>query len=199
MSAASSCTPSVRAQEIIQTCVGLKDSGAVAAYLHRVSADLPIRPIPRESIDYLERYFLSCEGGVYSYLHRFVRGDGDRAVHCHPWRVASSTILTGSYKELRGRKPTGEQMPEYQVSEFHPGDENIITADDIHQIISVEAETWTCFQHTEWVSEWGFYTLLDKHRHFRFDREKGGGRNRHWWRRAPLGRDFSRFPMKEAA
>jgi hypothetical protein len=135
-----------RAEEIIHNCAALKDREAIVCYLHEQSGAMPIRIIPRTTEKYLERYFVGYENGVYNYLHRFVAEDADRAVHCHPWLFAKSTILTGSYKELHGKKPTGDQMPEYQLCEYHAQDENIITSEDVHQIIRTEPETWTCFQ-----------------------------------------------------
>lgn len=71
----------------------------MASFLFWLTWDLPLKNICEEGRPYLERYFLFAVNGWVFYIHRFVGSDPDRGLHCHPWRIAFSIILSGWYWE----------------------------------------------------------------------------------------------------
>lgn len=76
------------------------------------------------------------------YLHRFFRGDEDRAVHSHPWRHAVSLILTGGYEEFRWMPLTRE----FEVRHLTPGKINYIRRNDYHRVeLYAKQGCWTLF------------------------------------------------------
>lgn len=138
------------------------------------TASMPLRLIrANPARPYLERYFLAAEAGEFLYLHRFVNGDGDRHTHNHPWKIATSLILAGSYEEARreGDGPTSHHR-------WVAGDRNVITAQTKHRIAFTEPETWTLFCHSEWVSDWGFE---DDDGVIHRNQPDPDGTNRNWW------------------
>lgn len=152
--------------------------------LLEMSEDLPLRTISIGGKPYLERYFVGINGSDPVYLHRFVDGDGDRYLHNHPWDTATATIIAGGYRERR--MSHGGTVETRHLS---AGDQNLLRADDLHQIISVQKETWTLFTHGPWAHKWGFVERWndDGTPVVRCDPEDGV--HRLWWLTAPLGRD----------
>lgn len=164
-----------------------------------VSSDLPTRLIPIYDRPYLERHFVGSHDEHYLYLHRFVNTDGDRGLHCHPWDWFSSLILCGRYVERRSRVLGSGLIAPIGIREYGPGDQNTIELNDIHQIVSIAPETWTLFAHSKWSRDWGYYPPLQRAQGagaiaVSFVPEGGESRNRHWWARAPKGRDSGREP-----
>lgn len=111
---------------------------------------------------YLCRYYLFRRSwlGKYGkflpsvYLHRFYRGDSDRALHDHPWGFSLSLVLTGGYKEWRWN-PVEERVDE---SVLRPGDINIVRAKDYHRVeLLEESGCWTLFISGPRVQEWSFW------------------------------------------
>lgn len=76
------------------------------------------------------------------YLHYFFRGDEDREVHNHPWRLAFSLILAGGYKEYRW-------LPKRQLFSqrvLSPGNVNLIGKHDFHRVeLDQSVGCWTLF------------------------------------------------------
>ena len=146
-----------------------------ARNLFELTAKLPLRMIrANPERPYLERYFLSCSETEYVYLHRFVNGDGDRYTHNHPWAEAHSLILTGHYEEIRRE---AQDAPE-TLRLLRPGDQNLITNENLHRISYTAPETWTLFSHSEWISDWGF---LDDTGAMQRNQSDPDGSNRFWW------------------
>ena len=70
--------------------------------LYHFSGFLPCKSIRGNAeVPYMERYFLLDCFGTRIYLHRFLGGDAEEAVHDHPWAKAKALVLTGRYEELR--------------------------------------------------------------------------------------------------
>lgn len=164
-----------------------------ATRLFEMSSTMPMRFIrATPERPYMERYFLANIDGEYAYLHRFVNGDGDRYVHSHPWDLATSLILAGSYEEVR-RDLKGQESTFKRC----PGEFNTITASTLHRIMFTQPETWTLFVHTEWVRDWGFER--DNGEMVR-NQSDPDGTNRFWWTwpsSLELHRD--RYPFLETA
>jgi hypothetical protein len=100
---------------------------------------------------YMTRRILLKTRWLSIYLHRFWRGDHDRALHNHPWRWAASFIVRGSYVEQRlGKKPRA-------VRWF-----NWITSRSYHRIAELRGEVWSIFIGGPKAQDWGF---LFKGRH----------------------------------
>lgn len=99
---------------------------------------MPMKTIQVNGEDYLQRYFVGKDDhGNQDWLHRFLRADGERHHHSHPW-AADITILCGWYLEEVRRK-TGSVF-DRMVFE---GDETFIDPDRMHRIIDVKPNTWT--------------------------------------------------------
>lgn len=94
-------------------------------------------------------------GPIAVYLHRFHRGDEDKALHNHPWRWALSLVLTGGYSEER--RVGGAFVVQHIV---RPLSFNWIGHDDFHRVDLLEADCWTLFISGPKVSSWGFW---DRH------------------------------------
>lgn len=160
--------------------------------LYEISQGLPIKFIYTDGEPYLERYFLGQSGFYTGYLHRFVAGDGDRHLHNHPWDVSLSFILRGGYRQQVPTKDVVLGNPVDLVTQaFHAGDMNVIRANDYHQIIDVDIETWTVFVHTPTSQSWGFLegdlnSGATRHRTHLSSHE------RNWWEKAPLAKNAPR-------
>lgn len=128
-------------------------------FLFRLSSRLPCRVIGVNDSPYLERYYVGKLFGITFYLHRFIRGDGDREVHDHPWRTSVSLILCGGYEEFRAEyiAPDG---PIGKLRSLKPWRLNIIRHNRFHRITQTQPETWTLFMHTRRVKGWGFLKAL---------------------------------------
>lgn len=76
------------------------------------------------------------------YLHYFFRGDEDREVHNHPWRMSASLILVGGYQEFRW-KPAKK---DFDVRYLTPGKVNFIGRNDYHRVELFDHQgCWTLF------------------------------------------------------
>lgn len=69
------------------------------------------------------------------YLHRFHRGDRERALHNHPWRWAAALILVGGYVEERPGR----------MRRLGPGRINLLTIYTLHRVDLITVPTWTLF------------------------------------------------------
>lgn len=151
----------------------------IARFLFWLTAHRPARLIKLDGQPYLERYYAGSLFGFYFYLHRFVRSDGERHVHDHPWNSAMSLVLTGHYVEVQGRVADRIHLRSRIISWFNritrkPGKHTV------HRIAATEAETWTLFFHSEWQHGWGFYDVnVDgtyTYTPYKIDRAR-----RYWW------------------
>lgn len=170
--------------------------------LYRMTANKPCRLIHSEDNRYLERYYLGNILGFTFYLHRFVAGDGDRALHDHPWRISAAVCLAGGYDEKRVKWFNPDTVYDCEMRKVRPGKINLISASTFHQVMSPRPETWTLFTHSKKIKDWGF---LSKHEitvdsgeerlqpYYHRDRDPVSHRN--WWETAPLGRDTDRAPL----
>lgn len=119
---------------------------------------------------YLERWHLARKSRIpflsrlleNVYLHRVLRSDDDRALHCHPWPNISIVLWGGYY----------EWVPVYQRGYVEGWDRRTIRrwrgigsvvfrkADTAHRLelprYPVE-QTWTLFITGKKCREWGFY------------------------------------------
>lgn len=169
------------------------------------------RLIRKGESPYLERYHLLSPGPrgewtLSAYLHRFVRADGDEALHDHPWPWACSVVLCGGYYEERLRRidPSDREPLAVETRWRRPGSISLIRRGDFHRIAEVRPETWTLFVHGAWAYRWGFL------RHARSTRPDGrvsvldliytreppstGG----WWETASVACMTGREPMAPA-
>jgi hypothetical protein len=106
----------------------------VNSFLLEITSAMPMKVIAIDGEDYLQRYYIGTdESGVQYWLHRFLRNDSERHLHCHPWR-ATSTILVGWYKE---------QLLGGVVRGYRAGDRNTIDFTTYHRIAEVLPDTWT--------------------------------------------------------
>ncbi len=104
--------------------------------LWRLSAHLPMRVINDGQRQYLVRYYVGTLFGWRFYLHQFVGSDPDRGLHCHPWRLAFSIILSGWYYE---ETSYGTR----KVRWF-----NWLTGDTFHRVV-LPAYNWACNHPTQ--------------------------------------------------
>lgn len=82
------------------------------------------------------------------YLHRFVRSDDDRALHCHPWMNASF-LLEGQYREhLQGGVAQDLRQGAVRVR---------WSGRLMHRIELTHGPCWTLFITGPRYREWGFY------------------------------------------
>lgn len=108
--------------------------------LMRMTAGKPMRIIEINGEPYLERYYMGRLFGRQIWLHRFLRNDGERHVHCHPWS-ALSIILTGEYWEEVPGHNEDLSLPDYL---HRPAPcLNWIPAEKRHRIASVNPDTWS--------------------------------------------------------
>lgn len=118
-------------------------------------------------VPYMERYFLLDCFGTRVYLHRFLGGDAEEAVHDHPWKKAKALVLTGRYEELRtvidpaqANGDAGGVREERFVRKA--GGFNTILGATLHRIVRTEPETWTLFWHTrDKIKPWGFLKVKE--------------------------------------
>lgn len=166
--------------------------GDRAAALFELTGGLPMRSIFVGGKPYMERYFLADERGGsrprVNYLHRFVGFDGDRHLHNHPWPFAEAVIISGGYSELRLK--AGQRLREVERRELRAGDHNLIEADDLHQIVTIEPETWTWFSHADWNRGWGFINTSDPDSPaIPIIQDDAPRTHKDWWRTYPLGKE----------
>lgn len=104
---------------------------------------------------YLTKWYLGRFLGLKWNLHRFDRPDFGRAVHSHPWNVAYSFILKGSYWEqvVEGVDTAGELV----YTERHRKWFNKLDGMSLHRIVALTRDrVWTLFAMGERQQHWGF-------------------------------------------
>lgn len=130
---------------------------AARLWCHAMAGRLQVQHISPNGTPYLERYYAAGwsphnrKAGPAIFLHHFVASDPDDAVHSHPWGWSASLILAGGYREERCL-PDGTML----VQEYHPGDLNVIEADDKHRIDLLSADCWTLFLAGDFQQAWQF-------------------------------------------
>ncbi len=171
--------------------------------LYKISGKLPCRLIHTDGKRYLERYYIGRLFGFTFYLHRFVNGDGDRALHDHPWKIAGALCLAGGYKEKRIRWFNPETVFDADIRQVKAGRINLISASTFHQILNAQPDTWTLFMHSRKIKEWGFLSRkeyvndhgeLEVQPYYHRDRDTASHRN--WWETAPIGHHSDRAPLR---
>jgi hypothetical protein len=98
--------------------------------------------------------------GVGVYLHRFHRGDEDRALHNHPWVWSRSLVLVGGYVEERRISALGVTQVFHFVQKriVRPWTWNVIDADDFHRVDLIESDCWSLFiAGPKTGKSWGFW------------------------------------------
>jgi hypothetical protein len=112
---------------------------------------------------YLTRILFPRVFGFRPMLHRFHRADLDRHIHNHPWALAFSFILCGSYVETRldveadallhrlGRRADRDPTITRRVRWF-----NVLTDADYHKVDRLNGEVWTLFVTGKRMQDWGF-------------------------------------------
>ena len=107
--------------------------------------------------DYLERWYVVPRSGFCNvYLHRFRRGDDDRALHDHPWDN-TSVVISGRYVEVT---PEGEFLREAGAVISRP-------ATARHRVVLLPDDNWpvvTLFFTGPKVRDWGFWCGPDGER-----------------------------------
>jgi hypothetical protein len=102
--------------------------------------------------NYLLRWWLIPRNSVFNiYLHKFMRGDDDRALHDHPW-VNCSIVLSGCYDEVTpsGKKRRGAGSIVFRMATArHRLDLPIINGGISY--------CWTLFITGPRVRQWGFW------------------------------------------
>jgi quercetin dioxygenase-like cupin family protein len=139
--------------------MALTDDSTIAAsqWCQALARTLKMQHIGRDGKPYLDRYFAAGwnptnrQQGPALFLHHFVASDQDDAVHSHPWGWSASLILSGGYREERC-SPHGQRT----TRELHPGDVNIIEANDKHRIDLIAKDCWTLFLAGNYQQPWGF-------------------------------------------
>lgn len=117
---------------------------------------------------YLLRWWILPRNRFFNvYLHKILRDDDDRALHCHPW-VNISIILKGGYIEvvpdLRARKTPFTRiwdLPQIRKRR-RPGSIVFRRATDAHRLeLPVEGGgiryCWSLFITGPRIREWGFH------------------------------------------
>lgn len=126
-------------------------------WVETLARSLEVQHIGRDNQPYLDRYFAAGwsptnkRSGPAIFLHHFVASDPDDAVHSHPWGWSASLILAGGYREERCALDGA-----LTVREYHPGDVNIINADDKHRIELLTADCWSLFLAGDFLKQWQF-------------------------------------------
>lgn len=177
------------------------------ARLWALSGDLPCRIIPNEDgAPYLQRYYLGESGGRITLLHQLVRNDDVRGYHNHPWPNASSTILTGGYREHRAEQLSAGAAWSLWEEVHTAGSVRELDGDCFHRLqllcdpVSGEPlPTWTLFSYVYGdVKPWGFIErangccgdfVFREHLY----PECGNKKPTDWWLTAPRGRDMDRL------
>ena len=129
---------------------------AARMWIQALARTLEVQHISRTSAPYLERYFAAGwsptnrRSGPAIFLHHFVASD-EADVHSHPWGWSASLILVGGYREERCGSD-GQVI----VREYHPGDVNVLEADDKHRIDLLASDCWTVFLAGHFEKPWAF-------------------------------------------
>lgn len=154
--------------------------------------------------DYMIRYTIGRLGWLpgdkprrfSAYLHRFLKPDGDRELHNHPWRWAFSIVLWGGYTEERFCGATtlepvfpwlhicptcgcmsisGVPFKHITKRRLRPLSFNFIRGEDYHRVAELHGkQTWTLFIAGPKTKSWGFWDPKRGHVPWReFLAEKG--------------------------
>lgn len=116
--------------------------------LYRLTSRMRRRDIEINDAPYLERYYVGQLFGVTFYLHRFLRGDGERHLHNHPWTWGRALVLTGGYIEEYATDVCPHAHSSGMITALRKVRFwNKVDAADIHRISCVQPETWTLFFH----------------------------------------------------
>lgn len=166
----------------------------IAKILYALTANLPCKLINVDHMPYLERYYLGKVFGVTLFIHRFIRPDGDREVHNHPWGRSVSIILCGGYEEERVDAIDVERGWVYHIRTKYPLMINVIKANTFHRIASIKPETWTLFMHGKRIAKWGFLKRVDNGVMFHQPYQTS---ELETWDMCPRGKDVGRIPCYE--
>jgi hypothetical protein len=145
-------------------------NGLIHNILWGLTESLPsrTRDIKREGNLYLRRFYLTPRRlektgaeasngylGFGIYLHYFYRGDEDKELHNHPWKSATSLILSGGYMEERRCNETNI----VHTKLIRPMTLNHIGANDFHRITLLDSKkhVWTLFFTFSRSQDWGFW------------------------------------------
>lgn len=168
--------------------------------LHAIAKRRPLKQIFFEEVPYIERFYLGQTRGFTYYLHRMLGPDPDRDLHNHPWRIAFSKVLYGSYIERRldfgFQRRKIEHVPASVINNIRGyyyynavSNNNVIREHTWHTIVEIkEPETWTLFWHSAWFRPWGFLSQEGfKAGTSRVDAQEGD----EWWKKedCPRGKD----------
>lgn len=189
-----------------------EDEDTMRSFLYECTQGSPLRVISlnfdgnTKPEVYLERYPLFITPELIGYIHFFRRSD-DPITHTHPWRTSYSTVLAGSYKEIRTRDITllGDGKGQ-KILNRHTGSFGSISNQDLHRVQLEqtpygERSCWTLFMHyRHWEYGWVqaqtkpiqakiWDTLLNKGKGEYKDTdaiahnimEKGGANKKSWW------------------
>lgn len=139
--------------------------GELREMLYECTQNAPARIITRENPEdpskphvYLERYPIAITDELVIYLHHFRMSD-EPHIHNHPWRLSLSTILAGSYTEVR---PNDLSSMDLQDIPRPRGSFGVLSFDEWHRVKLPQTPTgersvWTLFMHyRHWEQGWGF-------------------------------------------
>src|SRR5262245_8909223 len=138
------------------------DEAETRTFCEQISRGMQAQTIRRHSqpeLPYLVRYFVAGwnpenkRHGPAIYLHHFLGGDPAREVHSHPWQWSASLILVGGYREERCSGREGATL----VTEFRPGDVNVLAPGDRHRIDLLDRDCWSLFLAGSFAQAWRFY------------------------------------------
>lgn len=111
---------------------------------------------------YLTRYRLINWKWFGVYLHHFHSGDGDRALHDHPWWFAFTLILWGGYREEVLKYWSARKMKSHvKTRVLTPGRINFLPHWKFHRIDRILPDTWTLLFRFKAVKSWGFIEQVD--------------------------------------
>lgn len=146
--------------------------------LHFIAKRLRLRAIGTPEGDYLRRHaakgflggWMPGDGPreVSAYLHHFLRPDGDRELHNHPWKWAVSVVLAGGYTEERFAYPeladTDKGMSMVVKRRLRFLSINFLRGADYHRVAELHGkETWTLFIAGPKRTSWGFWVPGEGH------------------------------------
>jgi len=101
---------------------------------------------------YMLRWWIIPRNRVFNiYLHRFLRSDDDRALHCHPW-VNFSYLLEGEYTEH-----TIAAGGVHYARLAQAGSWKFRRAKTAHRVELHAGPCWSLFITGPIIREWGFH------------------------------------------
>lgn len=111
--------------------------------------------IDLHGVPYMTRILLPRIGTRRLMIHRIWRPDADRHLHDHPWKKATSFVLTGGYLEVRRK----DRKAPIEIRRVEAWSLNRLDGETFHRIDDVDDGTWTLFLAGDRFQEWGF--LMD--------------------------------------